>query len=67
MHLPFMRRYSWEQIITEVLSQPKHTDIEVEKWRVPPIPSDFTERQADDFHENRPAFVSMGFLQRVKR
>ena len=48
MYLPFMRRYSWEQVINEVLAQPKHTDIVVEKYRVPPVPSDFKSRPADD-------------------
>ncbi len=43
-----MRRYTWEQVINEVLLLSKHTDIIVEKWRVPPIPTDFKERLADN-------------------
>ena len=48
MHLLFMRRYTWEQVINEVLTQPKHSDITVEKWRLPSLPNDFKPRMADD-------------------
>lgn len=48
MHLPFAKHYSWEQIINEVLTYPKHTDITIEKWRVSPLPNDFKPRPADD-------------------
>ena len=40
--------YNWNQIVETVLSLPKHTDVIVEKWMVPNIPEEFTERMADN-------------------
>ena len=42
------RKYSWEEVISHVLTLPKHTDVVIKTWMIPDIPSDFTPRMADN-------------------
>ncbi len=48
MSISQTRKYSWKQIILHVRKLPKHTDVVIETWIVPDIPSNFTPRMADN-------------------
>ena len=48
MRWPLRRRYSWDEVITIVLTQPKHKDVIVNDWEVPELPPEFGERLGDE-------------------
>lgn len=45
---PFRKKYSWEQIISEVLTLPKHKDLKVNFSDVQELPPEFAERPSDN-------------------
>lgn len=48
MRWPLRRKYSWDEVITIILTQPKHKDILVNDWEVPDLPPEFEERLGDE-------------------
>ncbi|MCE2614995.1 MAG: hypothetical protein LVO36_03735 [Nitrosopumilus sp. (ex Thoosa mismalolli)] len=48
MHIQRTAKYNWDQIVQHVLTLPKHTDVIIETWMGPNIPSNFTPRMADN-------------------
>ena len=49
MRFPLLRKkYTWEQVISAVLTLPKHTDIEVKFSEVPELPTEFKLRSGDN-------------------
>ncbi len=46
--LSLRKKYTWEQVISAVLTLTKHTDIEVKFSEVPELPAEFKPRSGDN-------------------